>query len=222
MNLGTYVHTAILEPHLLEEECAVYTGKVKRGREWEEFEEKNKGKTIITASQKRVADKMLNVYNSSVVLLGKHPNEKEVKVSSFYTGGVAEETLTTTLDGMPIKVRFDYRKEFDSFGSINDVKTTYADIKWARKEEIEKVCRDWMYDLSAALYVDAVEKVTGKPHDFYFTFLSTSDYGVRIVKASEQFLSEGRRKYKEAIALIQEGERTGEWYSNTIEEIDSI
>ena len=38
-DVGTYFHTAILEPHLLEKECAVYPGAVRRGKEWDAFKE---------------------------------------------------------------------------------------------------------------------------------------------------------------------------------------
>ena len=48
-DIGTYFHTSILEPHKLDEECAVW-GNQRRGKEWEEFQEKNKHKAIIILS----------------------------------------------------------------------------------------------------------------------------------------------------------------------------
>jgi hypothetical protein len=221
MNLGSYVHGLILEPELIDEEFAVFSGKVKRGHAWDEFSKQNEGKIIITTSQKRTAEKIFSAFKETSLILGD--KEEEIEVSSFYSGGKAEETVTAIIDGMPIKVRFDYRKlESGKFASINDIKTTFENMKWSNKSEIERICKGYMYDLSAALYCDVVEKVTGVKHDFYFTFLSTSDFGVRHVKASEQFLEEGRRKYKEAIRLIKLGDETGVYYSNEIEEIDSV
>ena len=221
MNLGSYIHGAILEPELQEKEFAVYSGKVKRGKDWEKFKDQNQGKTIITTSQERIAEKIISAFQESSLILGD--KEEEIFLSSFYTGGEAEETVTAIIDGMPIKVRFDYRKfKQGKYASINDIKTTFENMKWAHKSVVENICKSWQYDISAALYCDIIEKVTGVKHDFFFTFLSTGDFGVRHVKASEQFLSEGRRKYKEAIRLIQEGDRTGIYYSNSIEEVDSI
>jgi hypothetical protein len=217
--MGTYTHTAILEPHLLEEECAVYTGYSRRGKQWEEFQKENEGKTIITNSQKSIIDHMLNSFESSVVLLGHHGNEKEVKIASFFEKGNAEETLVGTLNDYPVKVRFDYRREFEDFASINDLKTTGEALETATVKDVEEICATWDYDLSAALYVDMAEKYTGKKHDFYFCFISKKDFATRIFKASENMLRRGRGKYQEAIKMLKEAESTGTYYKNVIEEL---
>jgi hypothetical protein len=85
---------------------------------------------------------------------------------------------------------------------------------------VEKVCKTFGYDVSAALYVDAVEKETGIKHDFYFTFLSKSDMGVTIWKASEQMLQRGRLKYKKALAKLKRARKLDLWVEVGIEEIN--
>lgn len=69
MDLGTYVHTAILEPDLLETECAVYPGKVRSGKAWTEFQAANSDKVIISITDLEKAQEMIHAVNCSPVAL---------------------------------------------------------------------------------------------------------------------------------------------------------
>lgn len=216
LDFGSYIHALILEPHLVAKEFAVSTDIMNReSEEWEKFEALNKGLICITAGQHNHAKILLeNFYKKEVKL---KPDET-VLLNSFFVGGEAEETLCVEMDGVKIKVRFDYRKmEKGKFASINDIKTTSKKIK--SKKDVEKVCKMFEYDLSAALYCDAVELHTGVKHDFYFVFISKDDNGSTIWKASEEMLERGRRKYKEAIRLLKQGRETGVWSRVGIEEL---
>jgi hypothetical protein len=219
-DFGSYVHCAILEPNLLDEEFAIFDGIQKRGKTYEECVSKNEGKTIISRVQAANAQKLIDSFNEAKVVIGPQGHDKEVNVSSFYTGGYAEQTCTAEIDGIKVKVRSDYRKVFDDFASINDIKTTGDNIDTATAAE--RVCSIYDYDLSAALYVDIFSMVSNLPHDFYFTFLSKKNGETRMYKASEQMLEAGRKKYKKAIELLKEARETGRYYINKIEEINSI
>lgn len=214
LDFGSYVHALILEPHLVKEEFHIYNSD--RDGKWNDFRESGiaKDKIIITQSQDDMAKDLINNFNNKHVITKEG---KEVSIASFFSEGIAEQTLCTSINGVKVKVRFDYLKEEE--GQISDIKTTSSKVK--TKKEAEKVCRTWGYDVSAALYVDAVSKVTGKKYDFYFCFLSKKDKGVTIFKASEQMLSTGRAKYKEAIKKLKEARKTG-LYFDGITEIDSI
>lgn len=220
LDFGSYVHSRILEPHLTEEEFSIFDGKSRRGKAYEEFLEANEGKTIITNSQKYEADKLIHNFERATVLMGDADNEKETNVSKFFTGGKAEETLCVVLDGVKVKVRFDYRKEFDSFGSINDIKTTSSRVD--TPEKAQEVCAMFGYHVSAALYVDAVHQETGLPHDFYFCFICKADGNTYMYKASEQMLEEGRKTYKEGLAALAKARETGVYYKNIIKEINFV
>lgn len=199
-DFGSYVHTRILEPHLLDAEYVIYEG--------DSFQEKvklqsdNPDKCVITLDQKKIADKMINSFEEKIV----YPEGKKYK--SFFQRGVAEESMFTELDGLPVKIRTDYRKERKHFASINDVKTTSKKIT---VDNIKKTCQELDYDLSAALYVDVAEKVTGKEHDFFLLFLGKKDFECLLVRASNEFLDRGRQKYKKAIKGIKKSLETGVW-----------
>jgi hypothetical protein len=217
MDLGSYIHALILEPHLVDVEFAVFDGAMRRGKAWDAFlEDTDPAKTIITKSQAVLANDLVEEFYATSVKIG----DEEVPISSFFEGGKAEESLFVELDGVKVKVRFDYRKQSGEAHSINDIKTTAAPISSAK--DAEKICASFGYDVSAALYCDAVMKATGNKHDFYFCFLSKKDGGTTIFKASEQMLESGRVKYKRAIEKLKEGRETGIWFENKIEEINSI
>lgn len=219
LSVGSFTHTRILEPHLVEEEYTIFTGARRSGDAWKKFKANAGDKTIITSSQKRLVDDMLFSYEKASVTLGNADNEKEVMISSFFNEGFAEETLCGEINGYKVKTRFDYRKEFDDFGSINDLKTTATALDSATLEDVEEICAYWGYDVSAALYSDLAEQETGKPHDFYFIFISKKDHVTKIFKASEEMLQRGRDKYLLAIETLKECEVSGIYFENKIQEL---
>ena len=219
LSIGSYTHTRILEPHLVDVEYAIYEGGRRSGKDWEDFKEANADKTIITSSQKNMVDTMLDSFEEAEITLGNHGHEEQVKISSFFVDGFPEETLCGEINGYKVKTRFDYRKVDTDFASINDVKTTGEPLSGATVKDVEEICNKWGYDVSAALYADLATQETGQKHDFYFMFLSKKDYACRIFKASETMLERGRKKYLEAIEVLKEAEKTGIYFSNKIQEL---
>lgn len=218
-DFGSYVHTRVLEPHLLEEEYAIFEGKKKAGKAWEDFkEEHGEGKILLSRSQVDMADKMLYSYENSGVEIGKHGFNTEVGYKTFFTGGDAELTACTDLLGIDVKVRFDYYKNKNGFASINDVKTT--SVASLDLDNVQEICDRYNYDLSAALYVDVAQDLTGKEHDFYFLFMSKKPpFDVRLFRASEQMLQRGREKYQTALIRLSEARETGIYYESKIQEL---
>jgi len=217
-DFGTYVHSLILEPHTVEDKYHLLDkGQIRRGNVYDEIVKDNEGKIILSDSQASLAQKLVDNYEKYEIKIGKHGYEENVKVSTFFTDGFAEQTLCGELDGMKIKARFDYRKEFDDFGSINDVKTTSSKIEKA--SDVTTICEQYDYDLSAALYVDLATQETGKIHDFYLLFLNKINGDVKLYRISDALIEQGRQKYKEAIRGLLRAKETGIYYENKIEEI---
>lgn len=202
-DFGSYLHTLILEPHLLDKEYII-------GKEEE-------GKKSILKEDAELASKMYNAYAKATVAIGDHDGEL-VKLSSFIEGGVAEQTLCTTLDGIKVKVRPDYRRELGDYGQIVDVKTTSESS--LTPYQVGKICSKYGYALSAALYVDVVKELTGLDQEFYFLFLSKKGgLQVELFKASDSFLQRGREQYQLAIARLKKARETGIYYSAKVQEL---
>lgn len=204
MDLGSYVHSVVLEPEKTDAEFAVYDG-IRRGAEWTSFAAQNRHKIIISATNKALGDKL-------GALVKDHKAVKEL-----LTGGFPEYTYCCDLMGENIKVRADYINVDKNY--ILDVKTTSKPLT---KEALMGAIANLHYDLSVALYIDAFKQINKVDKlDFYFLFVNTKDsQDVEVFKASDVLINNGRRKYRKAIKIMQKCLKSGIWKSETVEEID--
>ena len=203
MDLGSYVHSLILEPEKTNDEFIVWS-PTRRGAEWFEFAKQNKNKIIISDKQYELGQ-----------TLAKN-TLKHKAVIDLLSGGKPEYTYCTELDETLIKVRADYIN-LDR-GYILDVKTTSKPLT---KDALMGSIASLHYDLSVALYIDAFSKINNKPLDFYFIFVNTKDtLDVEVFKASPMLIQNGRKKYKKALKIMKNCLKSGIWKSEEIEEID--
>lgn len=203
-DFGSLLHTMLLEPEKLNDEFAFFTGARRAGREWDLFSFENRDKIIITSSQKYVADRMVAQFSAQEVVNDKG---ELVKGPQLFTRGEPEESIFTEIDGLPIKVRPDYRVEKDL--AILDLKTCAGCPNTVG--EAKSLVYNMYYQLSAALYVDALKEVTGKDYSFYWVFLSKTDYKLNVYKASPDTLAQGRDLYKQAIESIKYWKASGNY-----------
>lgn len=204
MDLGSYVHSLILEPESTEKDFAVFSG-IKRGEIWRQFEKANPNKIIISDAQA----------NLGKTLYASLLNNKDVV--RLLDGGKPEFTYCTELLGCPVKVRADKINLEKNY--IIDIKTTSKPLS---KDALMGSIASLHYDLSAALYIDCFKQINNVEHmDFYFLFVNTKDSLESVVyKASDILINNGRRKYRKAIKKLMELRRTGQWKTEGIEEID--
>lgn len=209
LDLGTYLHTAILEPELLDSTTDVYPMRT-RGKGFDAFKTENYGKTIITMAELETAEEIINRFNTDFVDVGE---AEDIPCKDLFKGGKAEESLFTRLEGVPIKVRFDYIIFKKEYILIRDLKTCGGTAN--SETEADYICKRLGYYLSAALYIDALRtalKDLGYPEDFpiYFelVFASKKDHNINVYRISEETIETGRKKYKEAIELIKLWKRT--------------
>lgn len=209
--IGTYIHTAILEPHLLETDCAVYLGATRRGKEWDAFEEANKHKTIITGKEKEEAQVCIDAIRSDAQCMKYvEPTEKEVSVFS-------------TVMGVPLKARADAI----CHGAIGinggrpyilDVKSTSSNAK--NEFEIKSEIENWNYDLSAAFYLEVFSSISARKYeDFFWAFASKKWANAQLWKASPEMLAVGRAKLRKALKLIWEYAEKGWKFESRVLEI---
>lgn len=203
-DLGNLIHAMLLEPETVHNDFAFYTGAVRNGRAWDAFQLENSDKIIMTSSQKYVADKLAEQFAAQELAL---PDGTLIKGPQLFQKGVPEESIFTEIDGLPIKVRPDYRVE--SKGLILDLKTCGGCPNTV--SEARSIVNGLMYQLSAALYVDALKEVTGKDYDFLWVFLSKTDYKLNVYKASPDTLAQGRDLYRQAIESIKYWKASGNY-----------
>jgi hypothetical protein len=219
-DIGTYFHTAILEPEKLTLECAVYGG-IRRGKEWEAFKITNEGKAIITKSELTQAETLVRAVRASKLALGYLTQGKpEISVfvdlyiyeSTIYCNGsfldsfsgwtptIASEFQAAKDKGvkLTIKVRADL---LGDSGFILDLKSTTGNVKQdhAMRAKISSYC----YDLSASLYLDIFTIATGKTYDTFIWTFASKDFGTcRNYVASSKNIAIGRAKWMKAILLL--------------------
>lgn len=217
-DIGTYFHTAILEPHKLNEDCVVFSG-IRRGKAWDDFKEANKGKAIITQAEFSQAQALVEAVKNSPVAINRI-NRGEPEVSGFLEikilgNAIQAGDMVLTPNGwepgglkfpenkvqkMLIKVRADCLG--DDF--ILDLKSTTGNCRneWLVKQSITK----YHYDLSAALYLDIFSILMNRPmKDFIWTFASKDCFISKSYLASQENIKVGRAKWKKAVLNIANG-----------------
>lgn len=179
-DIGTYFHTAILEPHLLDKECAVYTGSRRAGKKWEEFLEQHEGKAIITQSEAEKATNLIEaVRNSPIAMNLLSVGEPEISclVELLVENGkiyclppsssrgigiyrLNRDTGWTLVTGkeaelknpntLKFKVRCDWHNS--ESGYIVDLKSSTGNVK--NERTIKNKIASFVYDMSASMYLD--------------------------------------------------------------------
>jgi hypothetical protein len=195
-DLGSYVHTLCLEPHMEHEEYATFSGWRKQGAAWEAFklQHANSGKKLLSMPQVelgRALAKSLQARPEALELL---------------KNGEPELSICTHLSDVPVKKRSDYINV--EAGYIADVKTTGYP---AGKEQFKQTVKDFSYDLSAALYTAIAEKYYGKPFKFYFIVISKVDKQCDVYEASTETLLRGTKAVNAALNNYKQCLKSGIW-----------
>jgi exodeoxyribonuclease VIII len=220
-DIGTYFHTAILEPDKLTVECAVYEGK-RYGKAWDEFQAANAGKAIITKTEHETAQALIRAVQRSPVAM-KRLKRGEPEVSAFlkirvYQGAIYaitwkkilgkygwQDTKSIPAKGTDIWVKTRADLLAESF--ILDLKSMSDNAK--DDETIRKTVSNYNYDLSAALYLDVFGAVNQRLiSEFIWTFASKNYVNSRSYLATEKCIQIGRHKWKTAILRIADGIET--------------
>jgi hypothetical protein len=242
-DVGTYFHCAVLEPHLLEKECVVYPGAIRRGKEWDDFKAANVGKAIISKTELVTANNLIKAVNESPISM-HYLSLSKPEVSAFvevYVMGkevfsfrddecfclTSSGWVTTSLDFEPedikdfgvklvIKVRADALGI--GHGIISDLKSTTGNAK--KTHEMQNKVASYQYDLSAALYLDVFTMATGEEyHTFVWIFASKDVGNCKSYKASDRNIMVGRAKYKKALVDLAKYVSNGWSFTDELGEI---
>jgi hypothetical protein len=221
-DVGTYFHTAVLEPEKLSEECAVFEGGIRRGKEWDEFKANAGSRAIITKSEKETADKLIGAIKNSPICMGFLDSSKP-EVSAFIEVYVLGDEVFSVKNGTAhVLVSVGWVPDLDvdpeslaEFGTkiilktradalgmgtgiISDLKSTTGNCKNAH--EMQGKVNSYQYDLSAALYLDVFSMASEEEyHTFVWLFASKDMGNARAYKATDRNIMVGRAKWKKAI-----------------------
>lgn len=162
MKLGTALHTHILQPHLFDSQYAIIPAsiKIKRGSQWETFQEENKDKELIKQEQFQKICGMSNALKSS---LGCKQVFEKTPIDS------REVVLLSEIEGVEIKSKADIVCK--DFGMIADVKTATD----ASPEAFMVQASNLNYDVQAAWYLMNAE-ACGLNVDKFGFFVVENEY----------------------------------------------
>lgn len=195
-DVGTLVHSMILEPDTVDSSFNLFTGMRKAGKEYETFVATLKEPTLpcISINQHKTAADMLEAF------------QKHTVAKALIRNGYAEQTICGTLHGVPIKTRFDWINVDE--GYIADVKTTGygSDL-----ESFKATCDSFKYPLSGALYTAMAEQHYGKPFKFYYIVLSKKEKTCDVYITSQRTMTAGKAKVAEACAKYLLAKSTNNW-----------
>jgi len=212
---GSIFHTATLERHKLKDEVKVFPGAVRRGKVWEAFLKKNKGKIVVPKSQYNEAMGLAKLVKNSPVAQ-KYLKGAKAEVSLFIRLLVVgddiyamDHGLKITRDGwvkakVPKKGTVVIAKvRSDALGKkyISDLKSTTSNSK--SREAMKASISKYSYELSAAFYLDMFNVIGLGLKGFIWIFASKAPHNnTKTWKASKDNILIGRAKWTKAIVQL--------------------
>lgn len=217
-DVGSYFHTGVLEPHKLKTDCVVFPGKMRRGEAWEKFKEKNKGRSIVTESQKTQAEGLVKAVGKSEVAKDYLDGDAEVSLFielAIYQGQIFAPYFGKMLtrngwvdaldDAREAKKKgyvFVVKVRADMLGEtyVSDLKSTTGDAK-SNPDTQDKIAQ-YGYDLSASLYFDMFSLVCPEIFEFVWIFASKDVFNSKCYRATKKNILVGRAKYMKAMIKL--------------------
>lgn len=200
---GRVTHLAAYEPELLGS-VAIWTGKTRNGKKWDEFKAaaKKEGRELVTAA----------AYKSAVAI-GKAARECP-QAARYMNGGRGEVTVLWTFKVPPVgalggwevdcKARLDF---IAKIGALVDLKTT----KDASPEAFGRQAFNLGYHGQAALYDDGYFEATGERLPYYIVAVETAPPHVTQVYDVTPLLDLGRELYQTQLARLNHCRKHSEW-----------
>lgn len=202
MRLGSGTHSLTFE----DRPVVVYTGKQRRGKEWDEFAAANASAVILNIKEHAHAKGMADSIRSNPV----------AQRVLFDPKAIREERIDWEWNGRAWRSTPDMR----SFRVLAELKTT----RCADPAEFWRDALRMSYHVQLAIYRRAIEQVTGvRPREVYlFAVESAPPYVVTPFLLSERSLEHGDRLAKEWHERFLTCEATNDWpgYTRGIEELD--
>jgi exodeoxyribonuclease VIII len=207
LRFGTFVHSAVLEPHTLDDLYVTAPDCDRRTKEgkaiWSEFVTANVGKTILDYEESALGHLVASSARHALKTHGVEFEETEVMYHVDYNG----VPLKAAIDG----VAGDY---------LWDIKTTDD----ASAAGMLKAIRNYRYNLQAYWYRLVYELATGKrPLGFRFLFIEKEPpFAWSICEVGPDLMSYAVSDFEKAVTLYKSCTESGVWpsYTQEIQVID--
>jgi exodeoxyribonuclease VIII len=207
LRFGTFVHSAVLEPHTLDDLYATAPDCDRRTKEgkaaWAEFATANAGKTILDAEESAIGHLVASSARFALKRLGVEFDATEVMYHVDYNG----VPLKAAIDG----VAGDY---------LWDIKTTDD----ASPSGMLKAIRNYRYNLQAYWYRLVYELATGRrPLGFRFLFVEKEPpFACAVCEVGPELMSWAIADFEKAVTLYKECTASRVWpgYPEEIQVID--
>lgn len=196
-DLGTLIHTLVLEPHTVNEIIAIYPDDFTRAKDSMAFKDANKDRYCLTLREfvaaQNMADKVLNSTFRGRPF-HKFVEEGEVEQSIYYTDPVT---------GLSCRTRLDLKHEDFTF----DVKSTrYTETSLFRNQAnaLHYDLSAYMYTLARYLLDQQNDVASAKVKPFVLVpVCSEAPHTVHFMPCSVNFMENGKAKYERALAIIK-------------------
>jgi hypothetical protein len=196
MSIGRAVHCRLLEPELFDTQFVVYPGKVKRGKEWEQFKADNLGADIMKFDDLQSAVEISNAVTDNELAAELLKNSTATEVSIFWTD---------PLTGLYCKGRLDFLKCDEYMG---DVKTTLdvAPVEFSRS------VAKFRYYSQFAFYQEGYKVITGENLPFkVIAAQSKPPHEVMVYNVSNDCFNAGNTEVTAMMELLKECIDSGEY-----------
>jgi len=205
-DVGEATHIALLEPHRFDQ-------RVVRGLELDRRSKANKEAHVDFAAE----------HAGKIILLAKEFDKVEAMAVGVLRNKKAVEILAapgfTELSmvwedeetGQLCRGRDDRYCRWQEMNIIADVKTHAGHCS---TDSIERTIGKFGYDIQAAFYLDGMARLGAGDRRFVFIFVEkAAPHECRLFEASEDMILHGRAKYRKALKLWAEAEKSGDWPS---------
>lgn len=205
LRIGHMLHTTVLEPHLVDQQFAIWTGGRRQGSDWDLFKVDNIGKTIITTDQRSCTDGM----SDALYKLDDFPFEAWLHGVGTIPSAIKERSLFWIDEetGIECRARPDAMTLHNS-PLAGDVKSTRS----ANREHFIRDIFNIHYDMQAAHYVAGIKAVYGLDANFvFFAVEKEAPYVARSFIMTPEALALGEKHRRYCLRMLKKCTDEGIW-----------
>lgn len=198
--LGRATHTAVLEPEKFNDEYAIYTGKTRKGKDWDKFVKEHPNQTILKEAEAEHCLQIAKEVRSNPV------------AAHYLSKGQAEKTITwkDRTTGLLCKSRLDFLSEVDN-------RITIIDLKGCRNIQCESFrieAGKSGYHRQLAFYREGISQQPGYTDDIDCVIIAVefnAPFDVAVFKMGEDELVAGAHDNADFLQKVASCQLDNQW-----------